>query len=273
MRICTYNVHGWVDGSMAPNPSRVARMLHGLRADVVALQEATEGFGFRPSAPPDILGVPRIATIARGAGFPNAVGGGSWVDANAVFSSVEPLSTERHRLASGQGGGRSMTAVTLRTSLGPVLFVSTHLDCFEERDRVRQFHDLARHIGDRQAIAMGDFNALRPADYTTKRLNDIDLERENADVEPVSDALMRVIDRAGWVDLMRLYIAGGLREYAATLDRPIPAKSTVTNHHGTRIDYAFATPALATALRVTGCSIGRSTASDHRPVVIDLALP
>ena len=104
MRLCTYNVHGWVDGTMRPNPARIAKALHALRADVVAVQEATEGFGFRPSAPPDILGAPRVTEIARAAGFPHAVGGGSWTDANAVFSAVAPLSTERHRLVSGHGG-------------------------------------------------------------------------------------------------------------------------------------------------------------------------
>lgn len=259
MRIGTLNVHGWVDGDMDPNPARVVRTLLDARLDVIALQEATDGFGFDPEGPQDVLGDPRVTKIARALGCAS-VGGGSWSHANTVMTHHPIIASGERGIGRGRGGSRSVAVVTLATSVGDVGFASTHLDHLSESDRIRQFDALLEVLADRPAIVMGDFNAVRFADYSEARLRDIAAGRRRNDIEPLSEALMRRIDGAGWVDLVRRCVGR----------RKMPQRLAVTNHHGTRIDYIFATPKLARRIVVRSCEVVESDASDHCLVVVDI---
>lgn len=260
MRIGTLNVHGWVDGDMDPNPARVAELLLGARLDVVALQEAIDGFGFDPEGPLDVLGMPSVAKMAKTLGLAS-VGGGSWSHANTVMTALPILANGERSIGRGRGGPRSVAGVLLNTPVGEVSFNSTHLDHLTEVDRIKQFRALSKLFDGKQAIVMGDFNAIRFSDYSSTRLREIAEEREENEIEELTEELMRLVDATGWVDL-------GLKFFGR---RKMPRKFASTNAHGTRIDYIFATPELAPKISVRSFDVVDSGASDHSLVIADIS--
>lgn len=270
LRIATYNVHGFVGPDGLPNPSRVVRLLRRLDCDVVALQEVTRGFGFRVprrdggGMPPD------IDVVARVLGMRVVEANAGW-GSNVVLARIPLLRAESVPLGDGPAGPRSAALATLETPCGAIVFASTHLDVLDESARVRQLRALAGAIGRREAVVLGDFNSLRFADYSRARLREIAEEREDADVEEPREAVVRAADALGWVDIVRLGLAGSHGRYAASLREPLHARLAATCAFGTRIDYVWATAGFAARVRVVGSRVVASDASDHRPVVVTLA--
>jgi endonuclease/exonuclease/phosphatase family metal-dependent hydrolase len=270
MRVVTYNVHGWVDASMIPNPTRVVALLRRLDADVIALQEVTAGFGFdvpdewydsdeessRGYVPPSVW------EVANALGMHATIAPAGW-GSNVLLTRKRPLRTDAVTIGSGPGGTRSAAFATIETPMGSVTFVGTHLDPASESARMTQLRNLAEIVGDRKAVVMGDFNALRFSDYTRDRLEEIAEERLVAGVEEPSEAVVRHADAMGWIDLARFSGVETATEYYRSFRKPLPHDLAVTSNFGTRVDYVWATVALADTVDVTSARTIRSNAIDH----------
>jgi exodeoxyribonuclease-3 len=165
--------------------------------------------------------------------------------------------------------------VEVDTAAGPLTLLSTHLDPYSGGRRRMEADWLAatlRRTGGPLALVAGDLNTLEPAVDHTARLAGLDdryrrrhLRRDGRTVD--TRAVARLLD-AGLVDLWRH--TGGTE----------PAGLTVPTRHGgaefaaMRLDYLLATPALADLTRAVRVvrDDPADTASDHYPVLADLAL-
>lgn len=147
----------------------------------------------------------------------------------------------------------------------PLRVINTHLRAGAEAEQQRavEVESLLRAIGpasDEPRLLMGDFNALSPNDQFTP-----DIEMTDDDVAyaertyPLPRLVIAKVQDAGYVDMFRRLRSG---EPGYTAKTPTPA---------TRIDYIFASPALAQ--RATYCDCVESPlvilASDHLPVRAD----
>lgn len=252
MRLCTLNVHDWVDGRGRGNGERIEALLSELACDVVALQEVPrEG---------------RLERIAAALKMHVQRAPAWWAD-NVLLTRARPRWSGALELDAGPGELRSAAIAGIDTEHGVVVVAAAHLDHISEHRRVRQFELLHEALGLRgeAALVLGDLNALRASDYEPARWEAIAEVRRRNDWEAPSEALMQRIDALGWVDLVRLYAA-------PTPDAPLPARLAITSRFDTRIDYVMASRALAPRLRVTAVDVIESDASDHRPVVVDIAL-
>ncbi len=277
LRVVTYNVHGWVDAEMIPNTTRVVALLRGLDADVIALQEVTRGFGFDvaeewyDSDEESSRGYvrPDAREVADALGMHATTAPAGW-GSNVLLTRTRPVRSDAVTIGSGPAGARSAAIAAVDTPMGRVTFVGTHLDPASESARVTQLRNLTGIVGERKAVIMGDFNALRFSDYTRDRLEEIAEERFAAGVEEPSEAVVRHADASGWIDLARLSVAGSARDYYRSFRDPLPRELAVTSNFGTRVDYAWATMALTEAVSATEVRTIKSNASDHRAVEVTL---
>jgi endonuclease/exonuclease/phosphatase family metal-dependent hydrolase len=141
-----------------------------------------------------------------------------------------------------------------------------HLDHTDEEARLVQLRVARTWLGrDRRRphLVMGDFNAISPWDYAGREeaLQALIAHPKGQHLAPASKGA-RVIgqmEKAGYVDLYTRYGAPGERSF-------------LPSTHPLRIDYIFASEALAS--QVQSCRIVRSTGeepSDHLPVLAELA--
>ncbi|WP_167666517.1 endonuclease/exonuclease/phosphatase family protein [Micromonospora narathiwatensis] len=165
--------------------------------------------------------------------------------------------------------------VQVATGAGPLTVFSTHLNPYSGGQRRMEADWLAVAVGrtgGRLALLAGDLNTLDPAVDHTARLAGLPtlyrrrhLRRDGRTVD--TRAVSRLLD-AGLVDLWP-YTGGG------EPDGPtVPTRYGGAEFAPTRLDYLLATPEVAAVTRAVRVvrGGGADTASDHYPVVADLAL-
>lgn len=257
IRVCTWNIHGGCDAQGERAFERGCETLRSLRPDLAALQEVPSGGSLARIG--DALG--RFTLWA-----PADYGG------NGLLTRAAPRDP---RVVALDAGGELRSAACARVTLAgvPVLVAATHLDVHRERARCAQYEHLAGALrGATPALLLGDFNALRMADYDPRRREAITAKRALSLLEAPLGDLMERLDGDGWYDLVRLAAAGGdLGEYTAALGAPLPEALAATSRYETRVDYVFGNAALLARFAVTGAFVGDGAASDHRPVVVTLA--
>ncbi|MFJ8582845.1 endonuclease/exonuclease/phosphatase family protein [Micromonospora sp. NPDC093277] len=165
--------------------------------------------------------------------------------------------------------------VQVATGAGPLTVFSTHLNPYSAGRRRTEADWLAvavRRTGGRLALLAGDLNTLDPAVDHTARLADLPtlyrrrhLRRDGRTVD--TRAVSRLLD-VGLVDLWPC--TGGGEPDGPT----VPTRHAGAEFAPTRLDYLLATPELAALTRAVRVVRGghTDTASDHYPVVADLAL-
>lgn len=253
MKVLTYNVCGFRYGFDA-----VAEALAREACDVAGLQEV-----------PTVRGSDEaVYEVAAGASVVTAEA--SQGIGNSLLIRGPHGRARRASLWSSTGPARSAVMAPLASDVGRVTVCCVHLDDRGESRRLAQLESLDASLGSREAIVLGDFNALRESDYEPGRWLEIERARREAGLQPARGDVMEYIDRAGWVDLVRLWHAGGHGRYAASLRDPLPRRLTETSRHGTRVDYVFATPGIARKIAVRSCRVAGWHGSDHQPVVVDL---
>jgi exonuclease III len=94
--------------------------------------------------------------------------------------------------------------------------------------------------------------------------------REEGSWEEPRGEVVRRLDERGWIDLWRLARVESLEGYARALDAPADHPGLPTCWAGTRIDYLWASPALAGRSRLVRCGTVPSDVSDHLPVIAEL---
>jgi endonuclease/exonuclease/phosphatase family metal-dependent hydrolase len=241
MRICTFNVHLWTDKGDRSNTAAVIRLLRGLDCDVVALNEVlAEGA--------------QLAEVARELGMHHALGKASWLG-NALLSKRPLHDVETVAITRGYEEARSALIATVEDAAGQRFDVcSTHLAPQHESTRLGQLANLRRALERRAPahLVMGDFNALRLSDYAPAALDALRATRAAREREEPRGEVVEVAPAVHRLDAFR---DGEL----------------ATCWAGTRIDYVWMSPALLDARRVRGATHVENDASDHLPVVVDLA--
>lgn len=226
-------------------------VLRALDCDVVALNEV-------PSRGQ------QLARVAEALEMRHAFGEASWLG-NALLSKRPLGAIETIAISGAYGEARSALVATVDGPAGPLDVCCTHLDPSEESLRLQQLDKLGLAMEQRAAahLVMGDFNALRLADYSPAVLDSVRAMRaRNGREEPLGEVVARM-DAWGYLDGFRAARGGGLAE-------PLPEGEIATCWAGTRIDYVWLSPALAEGCRVRRCWRVESDASDHLPVVLEI---
>lgn len=262
MRFCTFNVHAWEDADGDASRGRVVDLLGGLNCDVIALQESRSAKDGHLS---------ELMRLAAELGMQAVEAPAAHGLANALLVRSQPFSFGTVDLWVPGGEARSAAWAVVSSPWGSLAAFSTHLDHLREATRVRQLQLLfdAVSASKSEAIVLGDFNAIDLADYPEIQRVRIQMQRSRAGLEPARGAEVSAIRGRGWVDLVRLASSDGVTGYARSLKDPVPKSLRQTSAYGTRIDYAWATPLLASRSRVSARVIS-TDASDHGVVVVDV---
>ncbi|MGC4897343.1 endonuclease/exonuclease/phosphatase family protein [Micromonospora sp. DT31] len=259
LRVMTWNIRtGGRDRGGADRRDRIVSVVTAQRPDVLAVQELG-GMDGTLDGVAERVGM--VAHLARSCvGQPVAV---------LVRPPLRVLSAGRvcrplHHAAA---------LVRVATGAGPLTVFSTHLYPYSGGRRRLEAGWLAaavRRAGGELALLAGDLNTLEPAVDHTARLAGLGarrrhLRRDGRTVD--TRAVARLLD-AGLVDLWR---RGGGGEAAGLT---VPTRHGGAEFAGMRLDYLFATPALAGRVRAVRVVRGgdADTASDHYPVLAELDL-
>jgi exodeoxyribonuclease-3 len=261
----------------------ITRVIVRAAPDVLALQEL-RGFdaagarrlhhladtvGMTPHLAPSLLGQP-VAVLVRPPGRIAATWSARW-----------PL----HHAAA---------AVTVGTDRGPLTVVSTHLNPFSPRRRLREARWLVARYGpaparfgrgtgwtgglaarvQRMIILAGDLNALDPWTEHRDRIARLPPRYRKRHLRPDGTPDTRTIaafDAAGLTDLWRA--AGSAGPAGAGLTVPT-TQGGGAEFSGMRLDYVLGSPPVVEVVVSAGVVRGGEAeyASDHYPVTMELAL-
>lgn len=157
LRLASYNIRKAVGLDWRRDPIRTLQVIGGLRADIVALQEADKRLGPRPAAlsPESIVRETGLRAV-RLARSPVSLG---W-HGNAVLvrDGIEVAGTALIKLPGIEPRGGVL--VRLRTPTGDLTVVGVHLG-LRRRCRRQQFArilDVLGEAGTARAVILGDFN-------------------------------------------------------------------------------------------------------------------
>lgn len=253
LRVMTYNIHRWAGADGRLDVARLAHVIRSSGADAVGLNEVLHPvtFGGRTFQP--------LAELADRLGMHYVFGPSGWVDhgpgwhglqGNALLSRY-PLVEVTNRWLPRPRGARQRTLLGATLGDGPARGVTayvTHLDHAFEGTRWLQIRAVLRHLPyGRPHYLGGDFNTPGFNGRSARYL-----------LPPV----LRMLQGAGYYDAFQLAGQGHGRTF--------PARSPLF-----RIDFLFLPAQYAGRVRAARSlnSLVSLFASDHRPVVVDLALP
>jgi endonuclease/exonuclease/phosphatase family metal-dependent hydrolase len=155
LRVGTYNIHRCVGCDGIEMPSRIAAVLAGMNADVVALQEVA----YDSCGPKN-----RLTELARAVSA-HAIAGPTLLEGkghygNAILSRIAPDQVERVDLSVTGREPRGAVAIQLRAGGSAVRVVATHLGLrpMERRLQLRRLLPLLDTPPATVTILLGDFN-------------------------------------------------------------------------------------------------------------------
>ncbi|NND85443.1 MAG: hypothetical protein HKN46_09880 [Acidimicrobiia bacterium] len=167
LRVVAYNIKHGRGMDDVVDLVRIADVLRGLNADVIALQEVddrTERTG----------GVDQAGVLAELLGYRGVHGphrpyqGGHY--GNAVLTRLPIRSTTTHPIPPASGSALAVLEVEVATEAGPVSVVSVHLaGSLDERMAQARLLDELFTDGDHPVVLAGDFNG-RPDDAVVQAL-------------------------------------------------------------------------------------------------------
>lgn len=148
----------------------------------------------------------------------------------------------------------------------PLSVIAAHLCPFGGAIRLNEAQFVAGSARGEHVLLAGDLNALSPHDVSHYDPSSWSPRRRARHTLPVGGSLdtraIEVLEDAGLIDLARKYST----QFVPTALTPLRA---FESHYHVRLDYLFATPALARTLRSVEVIRGGQAdyASDHYPVV------
>lgn len=277
MRIVTYNIHGWRTAENRPNLTGVGDVLEAIGADIIGLNEVYYPRLVQGSDKPALealaarLGMhfvfgaalrwPAQDNMPEDA-YGNALLSRWPIIANAAHHLTSKEEDPQHLLDTKEERGLLEGRIQLPTGETFTAY-SIHLDHTDEEVRGIQLRVARTWLGrdrNRPHVVMGDFNAISLWDFADREA-DLDAlsahhKGHNLTNRPDGPQVIAQMEKAGYVDLYRQFNAPGERSYLGA-------------QTGIRIDYIFASRALAPG--ATACDIWPAAdgVSDHRPVWAD----
>lgn len=286
MRVLTYNIHHWEGADGRVDVERVAAVVRASSADVVALNEV-----YHPALVPG-LDRPALTAMADMLGMRVVFGTALLMDwpgsaqpvgyGNACLSRHPIQAYAVHRLPAPPGHEtRGLLEVRVALAGGSSLTVYiTHLDHLSEEVRLTQVQAALQWTARDRArphLWMGDFNALAVDSPSPSPFRPLSGDREDGEglsshsaPDPSSLPISPNAPEEGQV-IARLLRAGYI-DCAAQAGSRQPTWSTTHPHQ--RIDYIFASAALAPSLRACWRweEPPAAEASDHFAVVAEFAI-
>jgi exodeoxyribonuclease-3 len=238
MRVMTWNLLHGGRGRL----DAIAAVIDRVRPDVLALQELRgfdANFGMAPYVAPSVFGQP-VAVLVR-----------------------PPLRAESFRAVRWRLHHAAAIA-----QVGGLRVVSTHLNPYSPERRRREARWLAARYGSRRrpVLLAGDLNSLDP---------DTDHSAALATLDP--RYRRRHVDASGTVDTRAVaaFAAGGFTDLWTGAGEgdgsTVPTGLAGEEFAPMRLDYLLGTPPVAARVRRMWVERGDPQASDHYPVVADLA--
>jgi endonuclease/exonuclease/phosphatase family metal-dependent hydrolase len=262
----TYNIKtGGYDGTDSSRLDAVLRVVAALAPDVLALEEL-RGFDRSPLLRRISSALGMVPTLARSLfGQPVAV----LVRPPFPVLSARSVAKPFHHAAA---------RVVVGTARGPLTVVGTHLHPHFGTRRLWEARWAAGALrGAELGVVMGDLNALDPWTAHEERLARLPMPFRGRHLTlrgRIDTRAVTALARAGLVDVFH---AAEPQEAKAAVTRRVESAPTGLGgkeFSGMRLDYLFATPALAALVRDCRIVDGGETdvASDHYPVVADVDL-
>jgi exodeoxyribonuclease-3 len=263
MRVMTYNIKtGGYDGSRGTRLEDIAAVIDSALPDVVALQELRSDSGPWLA---DRLGM-RMVRARSSWGQPVAV----LVSPDWTVLSAGSIARSFHHAAA---------RVELATLGGPLTIISAHLHPHWGWRRLHEARWLVNAVGHtRLALIMGDLNTLDPwtdhrdrlaalpPKYRVRHLRPrtpgrAPTERDINGVARIDTRAVAALDAAGLIDVF--HASGTGRAETA------PTRLGGAEFSDMRLDYLFATPALAAHVRECHVLVSATAdrASDHYPLL------
>lgn len=271
MRVLTYNIHGWHGSDGQIDVWRLARIIQASAADVVGLNEV-----YHPLVPP---GENRAALDSLASALDMAVAFGVALTpqfafaplasyGNALLTRYPLLAHAGHHLTPVDGHeqrGLLEARILLPDGRTPFSVYVTHLDHRSEVVRLTQLMAALQWTSrDRRRphLLLGDLNAVAPGDYAGR-------PETRAALAATEHLAHLAVDEPQVVP--RLLRSHYVDACAAGGD---PAPSFPAHDPRVRIDYVFASAALASSLRWcrTWETEETAMASDHLPVLAEFDL-
>jgi endonuclease/exonuclease/phosphatase family metal-dependent hydrolase len=282
MRLMTYNIHGWRTADGAPNLDQVTDVIRAIGPDIIGLNEA-----FYPRVV-EGAAEPALEALANRLGFHFVFGpclrwpaqddmpGDAF--GNALLSRWPIIASAAHHLTPKEPDLAAQLAGLEQRGLleGRILLPDgrtftvyvTHLDYSAEESRLIQLRTLRTWTlrdRNRPHVVMGDFNAISHWDFAEREeaLAARTYHRGNqADGGLEGPRVIAQMEKAGYVDLYRQFGVPGRQSY-------------IDDGEPIRIDYIFGSQPLAPHAQHVEIwqEPPGEEASDHRPVVADVALP
>ncbi len=156
LRIASYNMRKAKGTDRLRDPDRILRIIKGLNADIVVLQEADRRLGARPSALPIARITPQTGMIAVPVPGPVSVG---W-HGNAVLLSPAARIVEVQHIDLPGAEPRGALVVDTDIADVPLRIIATHLGLMR-RSRRAQLSALIAHMDERShraTLIAGDMN-------------------------------------------------------------------------------------------------------------------
>lgn len=278
MKLLTYNIHGWRTADGQPNLDGIAHTIQATGADIVGLNEV-----FYPRPMPAAT-VPALEVLAQRVGMHFVFGPClRWpaqnnlpaeAYGNALLSRWPISASAAHHLTPKEEDAQNVLAGKEQRGLleGRILLPSgetftvyvLHLDHTDEEARSIQLRVARTWLSrDRRRphVVMGDFNAISRWDYTERAAayQHLASNPKSAHMAPGEKGpqVIAQMEKAGYVDLYARFGQPGQRSFLAAAET-------------FRIDYIFASQALAPQAKTCTIWTESDEVSDHRPVFAEL---
>lgn len=161
LRLASWNIRKCVGLDRRRDPHRTARVIAGLKADIVALQEADKRLGHRPAAlRKDVVEAETGLSVADAGGHEPSIG---W-HGNAVLLSREFEMEDRHNLHLPGLEPRGALVLDLNVGGQPLRLVATHLGFIRRfrRAQLATIRSALAGLPPRPTVILGDFNEWSP---------------------------------------------------------------------------------------------------------------
>jgi len=246
-RICTFNVHMFKDYHMNDSIEEIFEDINNINSDVIVLEEAVF-FGKTLRA--------KFNECVSKTKYKYVEMCNKKYGINIILSKHKLSNVKVIPLGKGSVGTVNRYALSCNVKIHDKLFqiIGCHLDVYDETERTRcnQIKIILANVVLKNAIVLGDLNALRRDDYTDSQWDTIRLIDENRGVISKTN-LIDLFESNKFVDSFKM-----------SKTHP-PIISTWSDR---RVDYVYI--GLQSQIKKMESHILKTLSSDHYPIYVDI---